>query len=251
MGRQSNPITPHETWLELFWSKFDFVLSPVLKYKALVGVLSSSIWVLYQGRIFLAATDRKNITDLFCFERAHFKVFYILFFFHGVCKPCNEPETSGDWTHKFTRRHFCSLPFFVLNILLFNLFTFSYRNFFPLFVCFDILWQLATTPARDNTRDRDANSSRKNDVTWCDTAPQYGTKAGDAKKLSDKWGSTFATSLLHSRSHGGTKILLSRLVRCSLFRHRNPSSQPFLCVNRSLIRYDFHGGAKISTIVWT
>ena len=44
-----------------------------------------------------------------------------------------------------TRRHFCSLPFFVLNILLFNLFTFSYGNFFPLFVCFDILWQLATT----------------------------------------------------------------------------------------------------------
>ena len=40
--------------------------------------------------------------------------------------------------------------------------------FFPLFVCFDILWQLATTHARDNTRDRDANSSRKNDVTWCD-----------------------------------------------------------------------------------
>ena len=77
-----------------------------------------------------------------------------------------------------TRRHFCSLPFFVLNILLFNLFTFSYGNFFsviclfwhtvtarddtllfylftfsyrnfffPLFVCFDILWQRATTHA--------------------------------------------------------------------------------------------------------
>ena len=22
-------------------------------------------------------------------------------FFHGVCKPCNEPGTSGDWTHKY------------------------------------------------------------------------------------------------------------------------------------------------------
>ena len=53
-----------------------FVLSPVFKYKALiVGVLTSSIWVLYQGRIFLAAMERKNITDLFCFERAHYKVF--------------------------------------------------------------------------------------------------------------------------------------------------------------------------------
>ena len=55
--------------------------------------------------------------------------------------------------------------FFVLNI---PLFTFSYRYFFPLFVCFDILWQLATTHERDNTRDRDANSSRQNDFTWCD-----------------------------------------------------------------------------------
>ena len=124
MRRQSNPITPHETWLELFWSKFDFVLSLVFKYKALVGVLSSSIWVLYKGRIFLAATDRKNITDLFCFERAHFIVFYILFFFHGVC----------------------SLPFFVLNILLFNLFTFSYGNFFSV-IC--LFWHTVT--ARDDT----------------------------------------------------------------------------------------------------
>ena len=83
MRRQTNPITQHETWLKLFWSKlcifcglyFDFVLSPVFKDKPLVGVLSSSIWVLYQGRIFLAATERKNITDLFCFEHAQYKVF--------------------------------------------------------------------------------------------------------------------------------------------------------------------------------
>ena len=60
---------------------------------------------------------------------------------------------------------FVHYPFFVSNI---SLFTFSFRNSFPLFVCFDILWQLATTNARDNTRDRDANSSRQNDVTWCD-----------------------------------------------------------------------------------
>ena len=64
---------------------------------------------------------------------------------------------------------FVHYPFLVLNILLFTLFTFSYRNFFPLFVCFDILWQLATTThASDNTRDRDANDSPQNDVTGCD-----------------------------------------------------------------------------------
>ena len=78
----------HATW-NVTWSLelcifcglyFDFVLSPVFKYKAVVGVLCSSIGVLYQGRIFLAATERKNITDLFCFERAHYKVFIFLCF---------------------------------------------------------------------------------------------------------------------------------------------------------------------------
>ena len=127
---------------------FDFVLSPVFKYKALVGVLSSSIWVLYQGRSFLATTERKNITNLSCFKCAHYKVFvFFMFLFHGVCKPINVPETSKDWTHKYHRRHLCSLPVFVLNIPLFTLLTFSYRHFFPLFVCFEILWQLATTHA--------------------------------------------------------------------------------------------------------
>ena len=131
MRRQSNPITPHETWLELFWSKFDFVLSPVFKYKALVSVLSSSIWVLYQGRIFLAATDRKNITDLFCFERAHFKVFFIYYFpFMAYANLATSLKRLETELTNITRRHFCSLPFFVLNILLFNLFTFSYGNFF-------------------------------------------------------------------------------------------------------------------------
>ena len=38
--------------------------------------------------------------------------------------------------------------------------------FFPVFVCFDILWHLAKTHAPDNTRDRDANRSRQNEITW-------------------------------------------------------------------------------------
>ena len=36
------------------------------------------------------------------------------------------------------------------------------------FVCFDRLWQLATTHACDNTRVREARNSRQNDVTWFD-----------------------------------------------------------------------------------
>ena len=54
MHRQSNPITPHETFSNCFDPNsiklciffglyFNFLLSPVFKYKALVGVLSSSM----------------------------------------------------------------------------------------------------------------------------------------------------------------------------------------------------------------
>ena len=39
-----------------------------------MGILSSSIWVLYQGWFFLAAMERKNITNLFCFECSHYIV---------------------------------------------------------------------------------------------------------------------------------------------------------------------------------
>ena len=78
-----------------------FVLSPVLKYKALVCVLSSSIWVLYQGWIFLGPTDWKNITDLFVLSARTSKFLFFYVFFHGACKPFNEPEKSGDWTHKY------------------------------------------------------------------------------------------------------------------------------------------------------
>ena len=74
MRRQSNPITPHETWLELFWSTFNrsscvffwqTLLVTATCTKVLVSVFSPSIWVLYQGWISLAAMARRNIIDLF------------------------------------------------------------------------------------------------------------------------------------------------------------------------------------------
>ena len=60
----------------VFWISFYRLY--LLKYKAFVGFLSSSIWVLYQGQIFLAATERENITYSYCFERAHYKVLLLL-----------------------------------------------------------------------------------------------------------------------------------------------------------------------------
>ena len=92
-------------------------------------------------------------------------------FYHGVYKRCNEPETSGDWLTNIIRRHFCSFPFFS------PLFTFSYRNFFPSFVCFDILWQLSTTHARSNTRDKNANTVVRTKITSLDIRFFKGNKS--------------------------------------------------------------------------
>ena len=118
-----------------------------------MGVLSSSIWVLYKGRIFLVATERKNITGLFCFERAHYEVFNFFCFpwfsfraYGNLASPArNVCRLNSQISQDSTFVHY---PFFVLNI---TLFTFSYRNFCTLFVSFDILWQLPTTHPRDNT----------------------------------------------------------------------------------------------------
>ena len=118
---------------------------------------------LYQESVFF---KEKNITDLFCFKRAHYKVFIFYVFFHGVCNLAtiltylNSTDEGPGPKHletEFTnmaRQHFCSLPSFCIEHSL--LFTFSYRNF--VFVI-HLSWHILT--ARDDARDRDANSSRQ------------------------------------------------------------------------------------------
>ena len=100
-------------------------------------------------------------TKLVLFWVRALQSFFFTFFFHGVCKPCNEPETSWDWTHKYQKTALLFITCFLYWTFLYLLSLIGI--FFPLFVCFDILWQLATT----HERDRDANSSRQNDFTWC------------------------------------------------------------------------------------
>ena len=144
MNRDLNCLDPNSmnlcSFCELY---FDFVLSPVFKYKALVGVLSSSIWVLYQGQIFLATTERKNITDLFCFERAHYKVFnFFMFSFMAYGKLATNLERLETELTNITRRNFCSLTVFCTEHY-FNCFIFSA-------IC--LFWHTLT--ARDDTRSR-------------------------------------------------------------------------------------------------
>ena len=145
--------------MKLFWSKlnwnvyfcrlyFDFFLSQVIKYKALVGVLSSYVWVLYQGRIFLVARERKNIIELFFFLSARTtKIVFLIWCFLSWSIETFQ-RARNVWrlnSHISQEDTFVHYPRFVLNIPLFTSFTFSYRKFFPLFVCFNILWELAAT----------------------------------------------------------------------------------------------------------
>ena len=180
MRCQSNPITPHGTWLELSWSKFNWTVyffagCISIRFIACIQIQSFSGCFIFLHLSTLPRSDfpgthgAKKNTYLFCFERAHYKVYIFLCFLswhmqtlqraRNVCRL--NSQISKDYTFDY-------YPFFVLNIPLFTILTFStfsYRNFF---VCFDILWRLATIHVRDNTLDRDANSSRQNDITWCD-----------------------------------------------------------------------------------
>ena len=115
--RQSNPITPHERWLELFRSKFtielcilcglyfDFVLSPVL---TCIQIQSFGGRFIFLHLSSLPSSDfsgshvaKKDYRLVLFGARALQSFLFCSVFFHGVCKPCHEPETSGDWTHKY------------------------------------------------------------------------------------------------------------------------------------------------------
>ena len=95
---------------------------------------------------------------LFRWVRAKFLVFYV--FFYGVCKPCNEPETSGDWTHKYHKAALLLITLSLYWTFLYLLYLLSlYVGIFSV-IC--LFWHTL------RERDRDANSSLQNEVTWCD-----------------------------------------------------------------------------------
>ena len=86
-------------------------------------------------------------------------------------KPVNTASLYADREgRKSFQQHETWFQFFKIefNCLLFTFFTVSYRNFFPLFVCFNKLLEFPTTHTCDNTRVREARNSRQNDVTRSD-----------------------------------------------------------------------------------
>ena len=78
---------------------------------------------------------------LFRWVRAKFLVFYV--FFYGVCKPCNEPETSGDWTHKYHKAALLLITLSLYWTFLYLLYLLSlYIGIFSV-IC--LFWENATT----------------------------------------------------------------------------------------------------------
>ena len=160
MRRQSNPIMPHEKSLQLCifcGLYFDFVLSPVFKYKALAGVLSSSIWVLYQGRIFLAATERKENKKTLqtCFVlRARTTKFFLMFSFMAYTNLETSPKRLETELTNIARPQFCSLPVFCIEHSFIYFIYFLLSEFFPV-IC--LFWHTLTArdDTRTNTRDKD------------------------------------------------------------------------------------------------
>ena len=165
-----------EACLELFWSNFNWTVY------FFAGCISISISVIAciqrqscSGRFIFLRLSTLLRSDLlgsrlcektcFVLSARSAKFFFFTFFFMAYANLATSPKRLETELPNITERHFCSLPVFCIE----HSFTyFLLSEFFPLFVCFDILWQLATTHERDNTRNRDANSSRQNDFTWCD-----------------------------------------------------------------------------------
>ena len=106
--------------------------------------------------------SRKKDYQLFCFECAHYKVFFYVFF-HGACKPCNNsvftwtrlnnnegsgPKTSGDETHKCHKKALLFITLFFywpfLEYFIYVLLSeFCFRFLFVL-TYFDSSWWHAT-----------------------------------------------------------------------------------------------------------
>ena len=145
MKRHLNCFNPNSIELRIFCGLyFDFVLSTVIKHKALVGVLSSSIGQCLStlpGSDFPAATEQKHITDLFCFERAHYTTKFFIFFmfsFMAYANLATSLELLETELTNITTRQFCSLPVFCIehSFIYFVIFYFLLSEFFSVICLF-------------------------------------------------------------------------------------------------------------------
>ena len=165
-----------EACLELFWSNFSWT---VYFFAGCISISFSVIACIQRqscsGRFIFLHLSTLLRSDLlgsrpcektcFVLSARSAKFFFLRFFswrMQTLQRARNVLRLNSQISQNGTFVHY---PFFCIEH---SFVYFLLSEFFPLFVCFDILWQLATTHERDNTRNRDANSSRQNDFTWCD-----------------------------------------------------------------------------------
>ena len=167
------PNHAHGTWLELFWSKFNWTvhfLLAVFRFRFIACIQIQS----FNGRFILLHLStlprsdfpgshgaKKHYRLVLFWARVLESFYFLMFSFMACANLATSPKRLETELTNITGRHFCSFPVFCIEHSFIYFIYFLLSEFFPLFVCFDILWQLATVQARDSTRDRDANSSRK------------------------------------------------------------------------------------------
>ena len=154
--------------VELFWSKFNWTVYFLrcIRRQSCSGRFNFlHLSTLLRSDFSGSHAAKKTLPTCFVLSARTTNFFFFTFFFMAYANLATSSKRLEIELTNITRRHFCSLSVFCIEH---SFVYFLLSDFFPLFVCFDILWQLATTHERDNTRDRDANSSRQNDFTWCD-----------------------------------------------------------------------------------
>ena len=135
--------------VELFWSKFNWTVYFLrcIRRQSCSGRFNFlHLSTLLRSDFSGSHAAKKTLPTCFVLSARSTNFFFFYVFFHGVCKPCNELETSWDWTHKY---HKTALLFIICFLYWTFLCLISLIGFFPV-IC--LFWHTLT--ARDDTRTR-------------------------------------------------------------------------------------------------
>ena len=109
--------------------------------------------------------SEKTLPTCFVLSARTTKFLFFMFSFMAYANAATSPKGLESELTNIARRHLCSLPAFCIEH------SFIYFVLSELFSVICLFWHTLTahddTRTR-NTRDRDTNSSRQNDVSWCD-----------------------------------------------------------------------------------
>ena len=117
MRLQSNPITPHETWLDhLNCAFFSGFISISFYRRYSIQSCSGRFMFLHWSTLpsFLAATERKTLPLVLFWARALQRFYFFTFSFMAYANLATSPKRLETKRTNITRRHFCSLTIFCI-----------------------------------------------------------------------------------------------------------------------------------------